>query len=143
MEVFMPIRNAQDNSFKVIFDNPQLFSEFLHDFVPIDLLKDVRPEDIVEEDTRLLPLFQEHRDSDTVKRIRLKDGSPLFVIAILEHESTVNFRSSFKLLQYICLVLDNYEKKVEEGRPGISKTKDFRYPPILPIIFYDSTGLRT
>ena len=26
---------------------------------------------------------------------------------------------------------------MEKQRPGISKTKDFQYPPILPIVFYD------
>jgi len=46
-------------------------------------------------------LFQDSRDSDTVKRISLRDNPPLFVIAILEHESGVNHRASFKMLQYI------------------------------------------
>jgi hypothetical protein len=131
---------SSDNSFKLIFDNPQLFAEFLRDFVPIDLLKHLSPDDITDHNTRHLPLFQENRDSDTVKRIRLKDGSPLFVIAIIEHESEVNFRSSFKLLQYICLILDEYEKEAEQQNPGIAKTKDFRYPPVLPIVFYDGSS---
>ena len=28
-------------------------------------------------------------------------------------------------------------KKMEKQQPGIGKTKSFRYPPILPIVFYD------
>jgi hypothetical protein len=101
------------------------------------MLKQVKPEDIKDMSERFLPLFQEGRDSDTVKRINLKSGTPLFVITIVEHESEVNYRSSFKLLQYISLVLDSYEKEAEEKHPGISQTKDFRYPPVLPIVFYD------
>jgi hypothetical protein len=42
----MAIRNAKDNSIKVILGNPDLFVQFLHDFIPIDALKAVAPEDI-------------------------------------------------------------------------------------------------
>jgi predicted transposase/invertase (TIGR01784 family) len=115
-----------------------MFVDFLQDFIPIDILKSVRPEDIEDISERFVPLFQEARDSDTVKRINLKNG-PLFVIAIVEHESGVNYRASFKMLQYICLVLEHYEKEVNEGQPGLSLTKNFRYPPVLPIVFYDGS----
>jgi hypothetical protein len=115
-----------------------MFAEFLRDFIPIGILKNVRPEDIEDISERFLPLFQEARDSDTVKRINLKDGGgPLFVITIVEHESKVNHRASFKMLQYICLALDQYEKDVNRTVAALSQTKDFRYPPVLPVIFYD------
>jgi predicted transposase/invertase (TIGR01784 family) len=39
------------------------------------------------------------------------------------------------MLQYICLVLDNYEKDLENK--NAPSTKDFLYPPVLPIVFYD------
>ncbi|MDR1933665.1 MAG: Rpn family recombination-promoting nuclease/putative transposase, partial [Spirochaetales bacterium] len=134
----MPIHKTRDNSFKLIFGNHELFVEFLRDFIPIDILKDVKPEAIEDISERFLPLFQEGRDSDTVKRISLKDGgAPLFVIAVVEHESKVNYRAGFKMLQYICLILDQYEKEVNREHPGIIQTKDFSYPPVLPVIFYD------
>jgi hypothetical protein len=85
----MAIHKARDNSFKLILGNHELFVEFLRDFINIDLLKTVKPEDIEDLSERFLPLFQDNRDSDTVKRIKLKD-TPLFVIAIVEHESEVN-----------------------------------------------------
>ena len=133
----MAIHKAADNSFKLIFDDHRLFSQFIRDFINIDILKDINPEDIEDLSERFIPLTSNSRDSDTVKRINLKDSSPFFVIAILEHESQVNFRSSFKMFQYIYLVLDAWEKEAEKDEPGISIRKDFRYPPVLPIIFYD------
>ena len=42
----MTIHNAVDNSFKLIFGDHGLFSDFLKDFIHIDILKDVKPEDI-------------------------------------------------------------------------------------------------
>ncbi|MFP3043240.1 Rpn family recombination-promoting nuclease/putative transposase [Treponema primitia] len=135
----MAIHNAKDNSFKLILGNHQLFVEFLRDYLNIELLKDVQPEDIEDMSERFLPLFQDNQDSDTVKRINLKGEPPFFVIALLEYESKVNFRSSFKMLQYICLILDNYEKEINKEQEGASAKKGFRYPPVLPIVFYDGT----
>jgi hypothetical protein len=133
----MPIYHAKDNSFKLILGNHHLFVQFLRDFVPVDLLKDIQPEDIEDMDERFLPLFQDSKDSDTVKKINLKGDTPLFVIALVEHESKVNFRTSFKVLLYICMILDSYEKEVNKAHKGRSSARDFRYPPIIPIIFYD------
>jgi len=133
----MAIRNIADNSFKRIFEDHRLFVDFIRDFIKIDILDNIQPEDIEDISERFLPLFQESRDADTVKRINLKDETPLFIIAILEHESKVNYRSSFKMLQYICLVLDAWEKEADIKDLGSSQRKDFKYPPVLPIIFYD------
>jgi predicted transposase/invertase (TIGR01784 family) len=133
----MPIRNVKDNSFKLILGDHYFFAEFLKDFIPIDLFKDILPDDIEDLTERFLPLFQDNKDSDTIKKVNLKDQTPLFVIAIVEHESDVNFRSSFKMLQYICLVLDAWEKEINKEHPGASSQKDFKYPPVLPVIFYD------
>ena len=141
------IRKARDTSLKLILDEPQLFVEFLRNFVSVEILKDVDPADVEDMTERLLPLMSEQKDLDTIKRVNLKGGKPLFVITIIDHESTVNFRASFKMLLYIAFVLDNYEKEInkqeaekrrEENYKGkITQTKDFKYPPILPIVFYD------
>ena len=40
------IHKAKDNSIKTILAQPELFAEFLRNFVPIDILKDVAPADI-------------------------------------------------------------------------------------------------
>jgi len=131
------IHKTRDNSWKVIFDEPEFFVDFLKDYVGIDLLKDVTPADIEDMSERFLPLFQDNKDSDTVKRVNLKGDVPLFVITILEHESQVNFKASFKMLQYITLVLSEFEKEANRDSPNASAAKDFMFPPVLPIIFYD------
>ena len=40
------------------------------------------------------------------------------------------------MLLYIALILDAYEKDVNKDK-RVSHTKDFKYPPILPVVFYD------
>ena len=149
------IHKAKDNSFKVILDEPELFVEFLQDYIPVDVLKGITPEDVEDMTERYIPLFEDHRDSDIVKRVNLKGTTPLYVIAIVEHESQVNYRTCFKMLQYIALVLNEYEKEADKEaekeanknsdkktkrRVKISETKGFKYPPVLPIVFYDGAG---
>ena len=130
------LRNAKDNSVKIILDEPELFAEFLRNFIPIDILKNVSPSNIEDISERLISLVSEQKDGDTIKRVSLDDGNSLFVITIVEHESKVNFRSTFKMLLYIALILNDYETEANRDA-RITYTKDFKYPPVLPIIFYD------
>ena len=62
---------ARDSGAKEIFDNHTLCAQFLRDYVDVGLLKDVQPEDIEDISERFLELWQENRDSDSVKKIRL------------------------------------------------------------------------
>jgi len=142
------IHKLKDNSYKKILAKPEMFLEFLHSFIPIDMLKHIKPSDIEDISERFLPLFSDNKDSDTVKRIRLSEDEPLYIISIIEHESSVNFSACFKLLQYITYVLSDYvkenDKKHEDELKAtgctnliLSTDKDFKLPPVLPIIFYD------
>ena len=134
------IHKAKDNSLKIVLGNHELFAEFLRDFVQINMLQNVTSSDIEDITERFLPLFTDQKDSDTVKRVKIDGEEPFFIISIIEHESEVNFRASFKMLQYIALVLNDYEKEVNGPDGMVSYTKDFKYPPVLPIVFYDGTG---
>ena len=128
-----------DNGAKLIFDDPILCAQFLRGYTNIELLKDVQPEDIEDISERFLPMWQEGRDSDSVKRVRLKDCD-LFLIAIVEHQSKVHYDMAFKLLRYMVMVLTDYEREEEKKRPGITRKKEFRYPPIIPIVYYEGTS---
>jgi len=140
----------------MILDKPEMVVEFFNNFVSIDILKNINPADIEDVSERFLSMDSNQRDGDTVKRINLKEHGVLFVITIIEHESTVNFRAPFKMLLYITKILDAHENEITtkaqkeeeklakaEGR--VAKTikptylKGYKYPPILPIIFYDGS----
>jgi len=141
--------NTKDNIYKKVFGEPQIFAEFLNDFIPIDILKGLKPEDIRDITPRHLPLFLDNKDSDTVKRINLgDDADPLFVVSIVEHESQVNYMSAYKMLLYMVLVWDTYikdndkQRQEELDRYGSTKRKlstheGFKLPPVLPVVFYD------
>jgi len=143
-----PVHKLKDNAYKLIFGEPEMFVDFLKNFIPIDILRHVKPEDIEDITERFLPLFSDNKDSDTVKKVRLQGDKPLFVIGIIEHESEVNYTSSFKMLQYITYVLSDYVKENDKrfyeelkiwGSTNLtlSNARGFKLPPVLPIVFYD------
>ena len=84
-----PVHKITDNVYKKVFDEPEMIVDFLKDFIPIEILKQVKPEDIEDITERFLPLFSDNKDSDTVKKIRLQGEKPVYLIGIIEHESEV------------------------------------------------------
>ena len=70
----------RDSSSKLIFEDPILCAQFLRDYVDIPLLKDVQPEDIEDETERFVHLFTEERNSDVIKRVRIKKEETSFYL---------------------------------------------------------------
>ena len=130
---------VKDNAAKLIFDDPVLCADFLRGYTDIEVLKNVQPEDIEDISERFLSMWQEGRDSDSVKRISLRDGASLFLITIIEHQSKVYYDMSLKMLRYIVMVLTDYEQEQERFDHGSTKRKDFRYPSIIPIVYYEGS----
>ncbi len=140
-------KNIKDNSFKEVFGNHQLFCEFIKSFINIDILKNIQPEDIEDISERFITILKENRDGDTIKKINLKNNPPLFVIVLLEHQSDVKFLMSFRFIEYLTLIWSDYIKNIDnksqlqnKNKAEPSKSKDFKLPPIIPIVFYEGDG---
>ena len=60
------IRNSKvsDSGGKLIFENATLCSQFLREYSGIEMLKNVRAEDIEDMTERFIPMFTEERESD-------------------------------------------------------------------------------
>ena len=131
----------RDSSAKIIFDDPILCAQFLRDYVDIPLLHNVQPEDIEDETERFVHMFTEERDSDVVKKIRIKEEkTPFYIVSLIEHKSYVDYNVTMQIFRYMAFIWEDCEKEQERMRHGISKTKDFRYPPVLPIVYYEGIG---
>ena len=131
----------RDSSAKLIFDDPILCAQFLRGYVDIPLLHNVRPEDIEDETERFVHLFTEERDSDVVKKIHIKEEkTPFYLVSLIEHKSYVDYNVTMQIFRYMAFIWEDYEKEQERRHHGISRTEGFRYPPILPIVYYEGTG---
>lgn len=134
------ISNSQirDSSSKIIFGDSHLCAQFLRGYVNIPLLKDVQAEDIEDVSERYVHVDKEERNSDVVKKVRLKGNeTPFYLISLIEHKSQVDYNVIMQVLRYMVYIWEDYEKEQEKEHAGISKTKDFKYPPVLPIVYYD------
>lgn len=129
-----------DSGSKLIFGNAELCSQFLRNYMDIPLLKNIRAEDIEDVTERYVPMFTEERNSDTVKRVKISEKSAFYFISLIEHKTKVDYNVSMQLLRYMVCIWEDYEREMERKKKGISKTRDFRYPPILPIVYYEGAG---
>ncbi|MCR5789294.1 MAG: Rpn family recombination-promoting nuclease/putative transposase [Lachnospiraceae bacterium] len=59
------------------------------------------------------------------------------MVALIKHKSSVDYNVSMQLLRYMVFIWEDYEKDQEKLHEGISKTVEFKYPPILPIVYYE------
>ena len=129
-----------DSSSKLIFGNAELCSQFLRNYMDMPILRNIKAEDIEDVTERYIPMFTEERNSDTVKRIKISEKYTLFFVSLIEHKTKVDYNVSMQLLRYMVYIWEDYEREMERQHKGISRTKGFRYPPILPIVYYEGTG---
>ena len=120
-----------------MFDDSILCAQFLNDYVKGLEHIEIRPEDIEDVSERYVPLVGEERNSDIVKRINIPSKSPFYFITLIEHKTKVDYNVAMQIFRYTYLIWEDYEKEMEKQHKGISKTKDFRYPPVLPIVYYE------
>ncbi len=142
---------TRDINSKRIFHNPLLCSQFLRDNLNIPALKHVQPEDIEDVSERFQTYLGFEFEADSVKKIHLRDdeGNPLeqelYLISLIEHKSYVDYDVAMQMLKYMVCIWDQCAKdaqqKAQEGAGGevypVSKRKSFRYPLILPIVYYE------
>ena len=87
----------RDSSSKIIFEDTILCAQFLRGYLDIPLLRDVRPEDIEDVSERYVHMFMEERDSDVVKRVRMKTNeTPFFLVSLIEHKSKVDYNVAYQ-----------------------------------------------
>lgn len=115
-------------SSKLIFKDPILCAQFLRDYVNIPMLKDVQPEDIEDETERFVHLFTEERNSDVVKRVRIKEGKTSFyLISLIEHKSKVDYNVVMQIFRYMAFIWEDYEKEQNRRQKGIKARADGQF----------------
>lgn len=133
--------HVRDSGGKIIFDDPILCSQFLRDYVDLPYLKGVRPEDIEDVSEQYVTLFAEERNSDRVKRVHIGGGrAPFFLVSLIEHKTAPDYNVCMQVFRYMIYIWETYEREAEGIRKGMSKRKEFLYPPILPIVYYEGAS---
>lgn len=132
--------HIRDVNSRDIFKNNVLASQFLRDYSGISFFSDIRPEDIEDETTRFRLQLGIELEGDTVKKIRVRIGDrqeEVYVISLIEHKSGVDADVAMQLLHYMSVIWRDYAKKCNSRRKSANKTTGFRYPLIIPIVYYE------
>ncbi len=79
-----------DSSSKLIFGDNILSAQFFRDYADIEILKNVRPEDVEDVSNRYMPLFSTERESDTVKRVDISRYLPVDKLPLEKNEDEVS-----------------------------------------------------
>ena len=136
----LPTRQARDVSNRNILKDPVLCSQFLKDYVDRNLFKDLKPEDIEDVSEKYQAYLGITFETDAVKKICIKgkkNETPLYLISLVEHKSWVDYNVSMQMLRYMVCIWNEYGKEMAGKRKGDIRNKNFRYPPILPIVYYE------
>ena len=141
---FMKNEFGNTNS-KEIWSNHLLCAQYLRNYSGVPLLEHVQPEDITDETEKLRPFLGVEFEGDAVKRVRIQQASeqeqrgelPVYVVALLEHKSSVDYDVTYQLLKCMVGVWTLYRNERDKEHAGISGTKGFRYPLIIPIVHYE------
>lgn len=135
---------ARNANSKTIFKNNVLTCQFLRDYSGIDLFAGICPEDIEDVSEHYVALLGIEFEADTVKRVRVHvrgQESYIYVLPLIEHKSYVDYDVAMQLLRYMVVIWYDYRKTQERIKEGISRTKRFRYPLIVPIVYYEGADV--
>ena len=134
------VSQIRDVNSRDIFKNNTLTSQFLRDYSGFSLFDDIGPEDIEDQTIRFRQLLGIEVESDTVKKVHVKlddQEEEIYVISMIEHKSQVDYDVAMQLLHYMSVIWKEYGRKCDQEKEKVSKRKYFRYPLIIPIIYYE------
>ena len=135
--------HIRDVSSREIFKNNVLTCQFLKDYTGLSIFADVQPEDIEDETTKFKMHLGIEVEGDSVKKIhiRTRDHSEeVYVISLIEHKSRPDPDTIMQILIYMSVIWRDYAKDRNGEKKNASKAVDFRYPLIIPIIYYEGAG---
>jgi predicted transposase/invertase (TIGR01784 family) len=102
-------------------------------FVDMGWVSQIDPEAITRIDTtQILPDFSE-KEADLVYRLKIKGQDVIFYL-LMELQSSVDFQMPYRLLVYMMGIWRDVLKNIQ---PEEAERKEFRLPPIIPIVLYN------
>lgn len=76
---------------------------------------------------------------DVNSREIFKNDTLAYVISLIEHKSDIDYDVAMQLLRYMTVIWQDYKDMQNKKVADSSKRKNFRYPLIVPIVYYEGT----
>ena len=128
-----PPKDEHDLGYKSLLSKKNNFLHLLRKYIGAKWVNEISEDDLMLMDKSFILPDYKDKESDIIYRLRLK-GKDIFFYVLLELQSSVDFTILFRLLLYMTELLrrefNNTDKKKRES-------KNFKLPPVIPIILYN------
>jgi len=124
------LHHAYDRSLKRIFSHPLMMESLIKGFVPQGWVKDLDFTKFTKINIKHVTADLREREDDVIWRVDFKN-QPIYLIFLLELQSTVNKYMAVRLITYTGLI---YEDLIKEGKKAL--LKDGSLPPIFSFVYY-------
>ena len=130
---------TKDVNARTVFQDPVMCCQFLRGYSGIEIFKNIRPENIIDETKKYQAYLGITFESDTVNKILLDDilDMPVFLVSLIEHKGNLDYDVTMQLLKYMVCIWTEYGKEKLARGEGNPANKEFEYPPIVPIVYYE------
>lgn len=135
--------HARNANSRTIFSNAVLTCQFLKGYAGFSFFSDLKPEDIEDVTEHYRAFLGVEFEADTVKKVTVRmEGKEreVYVISLIEHKSSVDYDVAMQLLRYMTVIWYDYKKRQNAVQEGSSSRKSFRYPLIIPVVYYEGSA---
>lgn len=122
-----------DLSYRALFSYPRMVEELVREFVKEPWVEKLDFTTLKRVNASYVSPKLKRREGDLLWKLRLRDGRPVYVYLLIEHQSQVDRFMAVRLMTYIGLL---YQDLLKEGE----LTPDGKLPLVLPIVLYNGEG---
>jgi hypothetical protein len=119
-----------DRGYRSLFSHPRLVEELVRGFVEEPWVAKLDFSTLQRVYASYVSDDQQSREGDLLWKLLLRDGSPVFVYILIEHQSRVDRFMALRLMVYLALL---YQDLLRRGE----LTPDGRLPLVIPLVIYN------
>ena len=127
------VNNPHDKGYKRIFMVKRNFLDFIQKYVAMDWMQELTVDDIELVNKEFITDQFDTYESDLVYKIHVKDNE-IYMFFLQELQSKNDFTMPFRLLVYMTAIWMDYFKNTRKKERA---RKEFRLPPIFPLVLYN------
>ena len=127
----MSDENAKyDETYKRLFTNVELLEEIIRYFIDEDLADALDFSKVEGLETTTFSQDLEKRESDRIIKIKLEDGEDIYLLLMLEFQSSNDFSMPVRILNYVARLYDEITKIQGE-------VQSLTLPAVFPVVLYN------
>jgi predicted transposase/invertase (TIGR01784 family) len=123
-----------DLSYRLLFSFPKVVEGLVREFVKEPWVEKLDFKTLQRVNASYVSEELKSREGDLVWKLRRRDGAPVFVYLLIEHQSRVDRFMAVRLMVYIALL---YQDLLKQGE----LTPDGLLPLVIPLVLYNGEGV--